>query len=219
MVENIVACVKWGDMYVPEYVNILFDAVKRNTTKPIRFICFTENESGLDNGIEVRGLPSGAEGWWNKLYLFFALRESRVLFLDLDTLITGNIDELLNYDGDFCILRDFYRPKGYGSGVMIWNGDHSYIWNNWELAGNPKTEGGDQEWIETQLKADLLQDKFRNSIVSYKVHCINGIPDGANIICFHGQPKPHNAGGWVNDIWKIGGGEVKDTRWMKIEMA
>jgi hypothetical protein len=188
-----VVCVKAGQKYGPEYVNRLHQMVKRHLRVPHEFVCFTDDQRGLDHEITRRPLPGGLAGWWNKLYLFKqGVLHGRVLFLDLDTIICENINELAGYEGSFAILRDFYRKHGYGSGVMIWNGDHSYIWERWLVQGKPLDDGGDQWWIEQVVdNADRLQDAFPGKFVSWKAdECHAGVPDAASVVCFHGVPKP-----------------------------
>ena len=108
-----VICLKWGDKYSAEYVNKLFNSVKRNTSVPFSFTCFTEDHSGIDSDIRIEPLPhSTIQSWWNKLYLFSDAMPfnygDRILFIDLDTVITGNIDDIMLIDNtDIVVLRDF----------------------------------------------------------------------------------------------------------------
>ena len=46
-----VVCVKYGTKYGPEYVNKLYNGVKRNLSLPHEFACFTEDGEGLDQNI------------------------------------------------------------------------------------------------------------------------------------------------------------------------
>ena len=46
-----IVCVKWGTKYGPEYVNVLRAMIKRNLSLPHRFICFTDNKTGLNADI------------------------------------------------------------------------------------------------------------------------------------------------------------------------
>lgn len=202
-----IICVKWGTKYNAQYVNNLSAMVSRNLSMAHRFICYTDDPTGLDKGIEVKGLPGNVTGWWNKLYIFLN-EKHRCLYLDLDTVITGNLDEMAGYNGSFAALRDFTRPDGLGSGVMMWNGDHSDIWFKWLQAGKPtKISGsdtiGDQAWIERMRpKADRLQDLYQQAIYSYKMHCRGWPPNGAKIVCFHGEPRPHEVTrGWIGMFW------------------
>lgn len=123
-----------------------------------------------------------------------------LLFFDLDTAIVGDLSDLAEVAqrAPFAMLRDFYRPKGLGSGVMAWNGNDvsaccfydMFVYRPDEWMA--KCAGGDQEFIERVAFMPgviRLQDAVPNQIVSYKVHCRNGIPPDARVVCLHGQPK------------------------------
>jgi len=183
-----------------EYVNKLYRAVEWYLTVPHKFVCFTDDPTG----IECETRPIKGEGWYSKLYLFKEFTEGKVVFFDLDTLIVDNINFIDKYNGKFAILRDFYRPNGYGSGMMIWKGGFGHeITDNYEKDGCPHISGGDQIYIEKQVKhAKRLQDLFPYKIVSYKAHATTGMPLKAAICCFHGHPKPHDFSfGWVKEEW------------------
>lgn len=202
-----------------EYVNILFDSVRRNLTEGYqgKFVCFTDNiaEEGYDEGIELRELPEDLKGWWNKLYLFkrgVFTEEDRVLYFDLDTVITGGLDDIASYDGEFAILADFFKSfdhvyAGWQSGVMAWHGGFgAHIWDEFVKDGYPDIPGGDQAWITaTQAEADLFQSMFPGAFVSYKATAGN-LPEKASVVCFHGIPRPHEVvTGWVPLVWKKNG--------------
>lgn len=54
--------------------------------------------------------------------------------------------------------------------------------------------GSDQEWISRQLRQQgrLGERSYPGPwILSYKRHCRKGLPAGAKVIVFHGEPKPH----------------------------
>lgn len=117
-----VVCMKWGTMYGPEYVNRLCRGVARHLTFPHRFVCFTDDTSGLDAGVEVRPIPvvhlsSGQQDMrWRKLGLFAAPLadiEGPTLFLDLDQVIVGSLDCFFTYPGAVPIIRDIdlFRPN------------------------------------------------------------------------------------------------------------
>jgi hypothetical protein len=176
------------------------------------FVCFTDQADQLDKGIVVRPLPANLPGWWSKLALFrddLFPAGDRVIFFDLDTVITGRLDELAAYAGPFAILRDFYRPSGMQSSVMLWSsGEQREIWQSYTEAGWPMRDpGGDQAWIERHAcegKIRFLQTLFPEMFVSYKQ--IKGAPDRASVVVFHGKPRPHEVTtGWVPQVWKIGG--------------
>lgn len=205
-----IVCIRAGEAFPAEYVAILHDMVRRNLAEGYegRFICFTDRLGDLD-GVETRPLPADLPGWWSKLALHrpgLFPDGDRVLFFDLDTVITDSFDELAGYAGPFATLRDFYRPLGLQSAVMAWAaGETAHIWESYQAAGCPQDiPGGDQAWIErSHPKAVRLQDAFPQMFVSYKQ--ISGIPS-ASICVFHGKPRPHEVlTGWVPQVWKVGG--------------
>lgn len=208
-----ICCVRAGAAFAPAYVSNLADMVRRNLADGMEgeFICFTDQPDDYGPGITVRPLPADLPSWWSKLALhrdgLFDAGD-RILFLDLDTLITGRLDEIAAYDGPFAILRDFYRPDGLQSAVMTWEaGTTTDIWASYEAAGCPQdVQGGDQAWIEVMRldSAVRLQDAFPDLFCSYKL--IKGPPAKASVVCFHGKPRPHEVlTGWVPEVWKIGG--------------
>jgi hypothetical protein len=207
------ACVKTGTSYGPEWVNILVDMIRRHLPENYRarFVCLTDDPDGLNPAVEV--CFTDLEGWWAKLQMFAVVPfpiNSRVIYLDLDSLVVNEIDVLLSYRGPLALLRDFYRPDGLGSGVMLWRASEAEdIWTKWIAAGCPRPSGGDQAWIETVRPDALrLQDIFPEAFVSYKEDCHRGLPGGAKVVSFHGEPKCDTAlDDWVRDFWKVGGSE------------
>ena len=100
-INDYVVCVLWGDKYSDDYVRILKAMVERNTTFEHRFICFSDREV---EGVDCRPLIyEDLQGWWQKIYLFKEGNKlnERVVYFDLDTVITGNIDWLMKYRGAF----------------------------------------------------------------------------------------------------------------------
>jgi hypothetical protein len=215
-------CVNWGNYCGKgaDYVNILFDSVCRNLAYGVtgRFVCFTDSPEGYAQGIETRELPKGVFGWWNKLYLFkaglFSFGE-RIIFLDLDTVIVSEMDSIISYDGEFATLRDFYFPERYAPAIIAWKaGACTDIWESYEAAGKPTDLPlGDLSWInqlfsKTGYKPDILQDLYPNKICSYKKDAKFTFGKDVSIVCFHGEPRPHEAGGWVDNVWKVGGSSI-----------
>jgi hypothetical protein len=222
-----IVCIKWGTKFSPEYVNRLFYGVRRNTTLPFAFHCFTDDVMGLHQDIVTHDLPyKNIEGWWQKLYLFSNELpiSGRVLFLDLDTLITGNIDHILSYPTGFVVLRDMFAQKSenVGSAVMSFEiGKHEHLWTEFikdpQAAIQSLKPHGDQRWIQRhQLSRLYWQDLFPGQIVSFKVQCRSGLPPTARMVCYHGKPSiiesittttatqrytiPPTP--WVEDYWK-----------------
>jgi hypothetical protein len=184
--ELVVICVKSGKKYSPDYANRLYRAVRRHLTLPHSFHCLTDDGRGLDEGIETRALPADDPGTcWNKLHLFdrdVAVQGTTVLYLDLDVVITGCLDDLIHHrpDKDFLGQPDWNRPlfPQFNSSVMRFRaGAHEEILeeflaqvssgrlvrrDEWDATtrGPDKVTyrrgwrrfGGDQEWITSTLR-------------------------------------------------------------------
>jgi hypothetical protein len=215
-----VICLKWGTKYGPEYVNRLYAGVKRNTTVDFNFYCFTEDATGIRPEVNILPLPFAdkLDSWWNKLAMFSPdlpfIPGTQLFYIDLDTLIVGNIDKfLLIKTPSMMALRDFYHGVAVsaglvGSGLMAWkHGKYSHVWT--KFIGNPekhtKAAGtyGDQWWIEQKVSNIVFwQDFFPNQVVSFKVHCRKGIPNDARIICYHGRPSIPESMEKINTVEK-----------------
>jgi len=112
--ENII-CMKWGTKFGPEYVNRLASMVRRHISRPYRMICFTENPNGIDSSVEIQPLPpmdldpSLPERGWRKLTVFqknLAGLEGPTLFLDLDIVILGPLDDFFDVPGKIRNIND-----------------------------------------------------------------------------------------------------------------
>jgi len=205
---TVVVCIKVGKKYGPEYVNRLYYAVERYTTAEYRFLCLTDDPAGLE--CDWAPIETDLPGWWAKLVLFKPhswLARRRVVYLDLDTVIVGNIDLLFTYQGPLAIATNWNDPREYASLLMNIGPDvGTHIWDRFQY--DPKEymqyyKGrGDQGWIsDTYEHADLIDDLYPRLLGSYKIHQLQDGPGNYKIIAFHGQPKPHELRNWAYDRW------------------
>jgi len=223
MLVNVI-CLKWGTKFSAEYVNNLYSSISKNTTKNIKFHCFTEDSKELNSNIIIHPLPdNNLEGWWNKVYLFnkdisIPIGE-KIVFFDLDTVITKNIDDILSLESDLLItMRDFLTgiissikttDNFMQSCIMIWkHGNLNHVWDNFikdpQSAIKSIEPHGDQRWIQSQINDwKAIQDILPDRVVSFKVHCLNGLPDNAAIVCYHGQPSIPESVTFTGKIWKF----------------
>ena len=223
-----VACVFWGDKFSDDYVYNLKSMVERNTTVPHQFVCFSDREL---EGIKTVKLISGYQGWWNKMQMFntdFRLG-NRVVYLDLDTLIVGNIDWLLEYDGMFMGIEDLgavneHQPELKGrlqSGVMAWDYRlNSHLWNRFTSSGESQRYRGDGEYLNhivPKYQRDFIQKRYKGKLKSYKYQVYSeGITDDLSIICFHGRPSiPQAMTETVTTGWKNSGKTYEPQDWIK----
>lgn len=206
-----VACVlRSGGLYTPEWVWALKRGLARHVTEPHEFRVLSDLDCFGLHGLKLH-YPWAR--WWAKLELFRpGLFSGPVVYLDLDTLVVGDIADLLRYDGPLALLSDFYRPRNGQSGVMAWTPglQSNWLWENFvQDPGEMSTHyRGDGEYIHALAGLYSgavyyrLQDLFPGQIVSYKVDAREGPPPGARLVCFHGNPKPHDPQcGWAHREW------------------
>jgi len=158
----------------------------------------------FDAGFRVVDLSHDWPGWWSKIEMFRpGLFDGPVLYLDLDTVIVGDLSDVASYRGAFAMVSDFYSPHRLASGLMSWSpsreteriygefADAPQVWADW--AGR----GGDQVYIGHVLgDVDRWQKLVPGQIVSWKADCGDGVPEDARVVCFHGKPRP-----WETDLW------------------
>ena len=221
---NHIVCVKWGNKYISQYVNVLYNMVKRHTTVPFEFHCITDDPKGLDPHIKTIKLPNDPwiKTWWSKLWMFgshFPL-QGNILYFDLDVIIFKNIDELFNHNADkFMIIRDFNRCrikdwKLCNSSVMRWNtGTINYLWDDFVSKPNKVMQDnhGDQDWITKRADKDTNHwpddwiRSYKWEMIGYKDTKARRGPklifdrppkiiEANKVAVFHGEPKPFNCG-------------------------
>jgi hypothetical protein len=216
-----VLCLKYGTKYSADYVNKLYNMTQRHLTVPHRFVCFTEDSTGLNTNIEIRSLPhdSSIKGWWWKTYLFKADHFDKGdinLFFDLDIVIVNNIDKLVTYPGTFLGFEDpgkiYSRTSRLNSSVMRWTtGEYSDIWQTY-LTDRQQSRGlhGDQDWIwrlhqnaiafypdkwiqsyKWQVRSHSELQRF-GAVQKFKEVRNPAINSETSILVFHGTPNPED---------------------------
>jgi hypothetical protein len=173
----------------------------------VRFVCLT-NESTID-GVETIPLRHNWPGWWSKIELF-GHDLGRVLYMDLDTVIVGPLDEMLAYPHQFTALNSLGKKsvRLLNSGLMAWQGARPDLFE--PFARDPQrwikecVTGkcwGDQGFISRHIghKWEAWQNLFPGSVGSYKnTWNRKRPPHEARIVCFHGTPKPYEVShDWV----------------------
>lgn len=209
-----VACVlrtgtHFGADYDASWVRRLRRGVSEHLAAPHRFVCLTNVPDAFteDVGIEARPLWHEWPGYWSKIELFREPFGGPVLYLDLDSLIIGDLAPLFDQPGDFLMVPDFHK-RGWGnSSAMFWEDDWTGIYRDFlrdpdgamgDYHRTPEGRVGDQAFIE-----DIVEPEFfpEGMVASYKIHAKNAPPAGAAVVTFHGRPKPHQANGWVKGYW------------------
>lgn len=130
---------KFGTKYGADYVNKLYYGVKKHLSFSHTFTCFTEDPAGLDSTISVQPLRHSWKTWWSKVHIFESsvypeTASDWILYIDLDMIITGSIDELVSKVGtsvkSFATLstENIFCENvnnGYNSSVMLFHKDRA----------------------------------------------------------------------------------------------
>ncbi|PTV93785.1 hypothetical protein C8J27_11266 [Rhodobacter aestuarii] len=215
--ERVVLCMKWGTLYGPEYVNVLYNACRANLTGPFRFVCLTDDAAGLVADIEVFPIPEiglAPDHWrggaWPKISVFcedlYGLK-GRALFIDLDMVIWGELDQFFEYGTGLVAIDSApwrYRdapPQTMSSifafdlGKMGWLVD----WLRADREHYISKYGIEQRY----LHGEVPQIGYwpQDWIKSYKYHLRRPLlvdrlmgpakpHPSLKVLCFHGKPRP-----------------------------
>ena len=157
-------------------------------------------------------------GWWSKMELFRPDIRGDIFYLDLDTVIVGDLQELLFTQSLDTMLSDFYYPEHPASGLMyITEQSKAAVWSAWINGGPERTmrdcgSGGDQKFLGMLpfgKQARRWQLEFPGQVISFKAQMrpqqprygqqLAVPPKDARLVCFHGKPRPKN----VREPWVI----------------
>jgi len=236
-------CMKWGNLYGPEYVNRLYAMVRYNSTGQIRFVCLTDDRSGIRQEVECHDCPvvdiptpHRMRGWrkvstYARSEQLFGLT-GRWLFLDLDVVVTGKLDDFFSF-----------RPE-----------KSFVVMKNWTQAGKNigntsvyRFTVGTEEYLLTKLLSEQnsIFRQYRNSqtyisrtvndltfwpdewCVLFKTHCVPpwplrfwktpSYPEGTRVVAFPGVPNPHDAlmGDWPAKPIKKVYKFIRPTPWIQ----
>lgn len=201
----IITVLRSGGEYKPEHVQWLH----KQFPKGYKSACLTDL---VIHGITTIPLQYNWPGWWSKLELFRPDIKDDLLYIDLDTVITGDISELVSAtNGNTTVLQDFYQGGDQiGSGLMyISKNDKNEIWK--EFTSNPEQHmqrcvtreyWGDQGFLQPFFAASQRWQRIiPDAVISYKKHIARKglyaratgdgtVPHGTKIVCFHGNPRP-----------------------------
>ena len=243
-----VVCIKWGTKYPAYYVNRLFRGVSRFLKRPFRFLCFTEHPDGLLPEIEVHPLPiepfeaeivaamnrEGRKGAWRKISLFrpgLAGMEGPVLGFDIDVVVTGPLDDLLDFAPDKVCMRREWRYErqgkegGHGSVFYFDPAKHPFLYEEFaaDPAGSVAAHKGSEQYYTsmTALRHGELAYWPGEWISSFKRDAMRifplnrfqepRLPETCRVMCFHGTPKMEEAvEGWTGSFFR----GTKPARWL-----
>jgi len=207
--------VGYRSTYGPEQVNTLYRMVQRHYPHPHRFICVTDDPTGIDPNVEIVQLwndfghlesPHGRKNpsCYRRLKAFSPdiakTFGKRFVSLDLDCVISGDLTPLWHRAEDFVIWGDTNPRTAYNCSMyLLTAGARPTVWQTFDPDRSPAEAkragcwGSDQGWISYCLgpkeakwtRADGVYS-FRNDL---KPHG-RLLPKDARIVLFHGAVDP-----------------------------
>lgn len=231
-----IVCFKWRGP--PEYrsqfnhkhVAVLRNMIERHYPHPFRFHCVTDIPDHIDSRVIVHklwddhaSLPSpsghGNPSCYRRLKMFSTeAREmfgERLLVLDLDVVIIGDMSPVWNRPEEFLIWGDTSPRTPYnGSMVLMDAGSRSKVWETFDPVRSPRLAaasgafGSDQAWIAYCLGRSERIWGVADGVYSFRNHILpnqGGLPKNAKIVIFHGGHDPWGPLAqrfpWVRDNW------------------
>ena len=236
-----IICMKWGKLYSADYVNRLYQMIARNITPPFKLYCLTDDPSGIVPEVQIRPCPyldlppRMRNGGWRKVSLWapqVADLSGELLYLDLDIIITGSLDDFFTFQGqsDYMVMRNYTtmdRRIGNTSVFRFTVGSHPDVLER--LMADPQpmqdTYSNSQTFISNTIKSmDFWPDGW---IKQFKVHCLRPWPfrlfmqarqfKDAKIVVCTGHPTPdelatgHWEAPWYKKIYKT----VPAVKWVQ----
>jgi hypothetical protein len=200
----------WGPKYPDVYARRLARGVRRNLRLPYRFRVLSDRRL---RGLLTTPLERPWAGWWHKLTLFALDEPGTNVWIDVDSVIVGDLTDLIcRYSDARLAMPANWARSGHGgcqSSLMIWRGwDCAALYDDFDYARDAPRLHGDQEWITERWGspgAGLITAIEHPACVSYKYHCRDEgrPPAGARVVTFHGEPKPHQVPDeWVRRCWR-----------------
>tara|TARA_B100001057_G_scaffold494387_1_gene590869 strand:- start:111 stop:851 length:741 start_codon:yes stop_codon:yes gene_type:complete len=193
-----VAIVFAGNKFSNRHIEQKRRQLDKHCSLPTRLTVFTDDPARV-TGIGLRDtravllpdwwdLSGPRQKWWYKCAIFAGLRyvdwiDDDVLYLDLDTILTGDIAKFWDYKpGKFCILQDFNRAfiaeyPVSNSSVMRFNPqDNTEIFEYFDqnLKDIVRRFRGDQDYLTWWFKTRESYWWPRDWAMSYKWEILHG---------------------------------------------
>lgn len=218
----------WGDKYGVSDVAKLARGVRRHLSEPYRFICLTDDilREPIE-GVDYQPIPNkdllNIPGCFARLCLFDPhwqfIRDigegERIVCIDLDTVITGDLFPLFNRDNPFLILTgaNAANPCPYnGSLWLLHAGYRPDVWSDFTLekanAAGFYSFPDDQGWMAHKIPGVAgWPAGSRSGVYAFKKPAWpkgDDLPADARMVVFPGWRRPARFTDleWVREHWR-----------------
>lgn len=216
----------WGNKYTPIYVERLYAGLQKHLRQSFRFMCLTEHDriSNFSSGIERHAIAdldlTHIKGCFARLRMFdpdwqrqYSI-EDRLACLDLDVVITGDLDPLFDRPEPLVLLQgaNAANPCPYNcSMMMLRKNAHAEIWQDFNVERLEEIPTydfpDDQGWIWHRAPhAAGWQAGSKSGIYAFKKPGWppgDFLPGDARIVAFPGSRDPNQFMHlpWVKEHW------------------
>jgi len=229
-----VVCWKWTQpgyrsIFQPYHVHTLRNMIRRNLQLPHRFVCITDDATGINPQlVETMELwrepnivlPQGKPNCYRRLRVFAEDARDwlgeRILSIDLDAVITGDITPLVDVNDDFKIWGDTARNTAYNGGFWLLRaGTRTSVWDKFtnrapRLTRSRGMVGSDQAWLSYCLGPRESRWTTDDGVYSFRNHMGSGtepLPKDARVVFFHGKhdpwdPKIQEKSPWIKKYYR-----------------
>lgn len=238
--QQTIICAKWGTRYPASYVNTLWSMISRNTKRNTQLICYTDDPTGIDPAVKTYPLPelklpaSVANRPWRKIGFWKSEVEGLTgdaLFVDLDVVITGSIDEFFDYEpqATYCVIENWTQLGKRIGNTSVYRfrvGAHPYIYERLATAGDEviATYPNSQTYIARTISEMTYWPapwcvSFKHTLMPrwpMNFFKTTALPPTAKVVCFTGKPDPDEArdGTWPAPWYKKIYKHVRPTPWI-----
>ena len=212
---------KWGSRYGSEFVNRLYSSIQRHTKRKTKLYCYTDNKIGINEEVICKPLPDINLPKdilltpWRKLSIWqypLGNLKGDVLFLDLDLVITGNLDRFFDFKpGKYCVIENwtqlgqnigntscFKFPVGkYDSVYNKFNKNPEKIWKKYHI---------EQIFLSSEIKEQYFWpskwcQSFKHNLLPkwpMRIWKPANLPSETSLVAFTGKPDPDDVidGNW-----------------------
>ena len=214
---------KWGSRYGPDFVNRLYSSVKRHTKRKTRLYCFTDDDKGINKSVICKELPSIALPEtisltpWRKLSVWqYPLDKLKgdILFLDLDLVITGNLDRFFDFKpGHYCVIENWTQLGeniGNTSCFRFPAGKYDFVFQKFQK--NPekiwKKFHIEQIYLSDEIKSQVFWPSdwcksFKHNLLPkwpFRIWQSAKLPLETSIVAFTGKPDPDDV---IKGKWPV----------------
>ena len=215
----------WGNKYGDHYVRRLFAGLARNIREPVRLILITDKYRDIP-GVELARLPdvrlTKIKGCFARLRMFDPKWQLslgiapgiRLVCIDLDSIITGNLDPLFARPEPFMILTgaNAANPCPYnGSVFMLRGGYRPDVWEDFSLRAAARVPyyefPDDQGWLAAKIPGTVgWRAGSASGIYAFKKPGWppgDELPADARLVVFPGRRDPAQFQHlpWIKQRW------------------